>query len=1163
MVEKKANSSVDLFNTSFKPITEKISFEGSGMKDTEIAGVTEGGVPYTQAQDKEKKMNQFFDPYVDALTAAPTAAFNAVVPESWRRGQTNRFIQTKEDIAQQKAQQEQDRFFRLRNDRVKNNLLKIATTAKNKYIQTGDNKFLDLAVEAKNKIFSAEGVTDETFAQPGTEEFRGMRDSAGLFTNSPDPLPIVELHAKIFGGGAGSYFGDRTMQKNFLKDVAKGAKGSKGNWLKRAAGAVLGGASSVAVADYGYELMLDIMDQAGQAKAIVNDPQQSAGFVDAMLAGIIPDAATFGDVGINRPDQKERIESALKEFKYDAYLTSAFLGARPLYYGLRKGLGKFPLGQFGPNTSKNPNMPTSSDLLNWEQALITKYAPKGYSKTLGDGTVIKTPEIDLVYNVPNLLAPLKALGYKGPSLGKALWKTVNSNAPFNPFRFLGGVDNAKYSGKGMMDDWWPEPETMQGSMLGRQMVGNQLAPKIATTMAPAPLFGGGIRNNMAKQGDFYMQAVGQEMLGKFAPYANMIEMDADWGKLASANARGFIAKTKELENIFDESAMGAGAIFKDETMVTIGKQILKSAADGQQIDKAGNLIPRATTDKLVDFIREQIVRPVSQTGFAIGERAGNHSMRTLTQMKGLKEDIDVLLKPIKDNTMADTPYADDITRLIRAWETDIGSVKEMGYPEVAQAFTNYDNFVSKGMLLWGTDVGQNAARNNSGELLKVAQRGFNVTLQKDGTRAGQSLFKVLAESAEKSPATAYQELAAMKRIVGPRNYHNGVGMYIRDAFDQAIFEKGGILAFNSTGFRKALGIGSEGSALKAFMEEALPGPKVSKFKIFDGERGHYVDFDDELYSSGVNAGIKDMLGEEVPTGLLKAETRQLPTMQEFDRLSKIMERLFVNGVPDPSKYMMRRAIMSGTRNSLKALLPQHALQMGPKESTAGAVGMVFGGWLPAATVAWGIQHSGKLLTRPVALNVFMNALDNNLASTVRVANFARLVRMFPEEWSDFDGDLGRMQKEAMLRQQRGGGALGTAQSLTNKAVGVGQKALEKGKDFYENYNTPNIIDSVIKNREQKPLTVQDTMYAPEMSMNSGSGSGLGSSITNNPTMNPGAAASLYEGDTDAALANQFGGATQYAADGGIMNAVMDNKGKFSEIQKGINENPFTKSTGGS
>ena len=1140
MAEKKNfNSSVDRFNTAFEPMTKNISFDNTSMKDKKIVGKTDGEIPYTQAQDKIKKQNEFFDPYVDAVTAVPTALFNAVAPKGWRKGQTNRFIQTKEDIAQIKAQQEQDKFFRLRNDRVKNNVLKIATTAKNKYIQTGDSKFLDLAIDAKSKIFGAEGVTNETFANPGDSEFRGMRDSAGLFTNSPDPLPIVELHAKVIGGGFGSYFGEKTMQKNFLKGVEKGAKRSKGNWLKRAAGAVLGGASSVAVADLGYEYMLDIMDQAGQAKAIVNDPQKSAGFMDAILAGIVPDAATFGDVGINRPGAKERIESAVDEFKFDAFLTSAFFGARPLYYLTKKGVGKFPFGQFGPNASKNPNMPTNKDLLNWEQQLITKYAPKGYVKTLDDGTVIKTPEIDLTFNLP--------LG-----LGKPLWKMVNSNAPFNPFRFLGGVDNAKYSGKGMMDDWWPEPETMQGSMLGRQMIGNQLAPKIASTMAPAPLFGGGIRNNMAKQGDFYMQAIGSEMLGKFAPYANMLEMSVDWGRLASANARGFVAKSKELEKIFDDSAMGAGKIFKDETMVTISKQILKTASNKQQVDKAGNLIPRATTDKLVDFVREQIIRPVSDVGFNVGQKASSHSMRDLNQMKGLKEEMDVLLKPMKDNTMADTPYADDITRLLRAWETDIGSVKDMGYPEVSQAFTNYDNFVSKGMLLWGTDVGKAAIPGSA-----VAQRGFNITLEKDGTRAGHTLFDVLVEAAEKNPTSAYQELAAMKRIVGPRNYHNGVGVYIRDAFSDSIGEKGGMLMFDSTGFRKKLGIGSEGSALKAFMEEALPGPVVSKFKIFDGQKGHYIDFDDELYSTGVNAGIRDMLGEEVPKGLLKAETRQLPTMKEFDRLSKIMEKLFINGVPDPSKYMMRRAIMSGTRNSLKALLPQHALGMSAKEGAAGAAGMVMGGWLPAATVAWGIQHMGKVLTRPIAMNVFMNALDANIPSTIRLANFARLVRMFPEEWSDFDGDLGRMQKEAMMKEQRGGGALSNAVATGREAINLGQKVLEKGADTYKKYNSPNLLDLMNNRKQQEPLSVEDTMYAPQANLGGGGGSGVGSSITNNSTMNPGAAASLYQGDTDAALANQFGGgATQYAADGGIMNAVMDNKGKFSEIQKGINDNPF-------
>ena len=63
---------------------------------------------------------------------------------------------------------------------------------------------------------------------------------------------------------------------------------------------------------------------------------------------------------------------------------------------------------------------------------------------------------------------------------------------------------------------------------------------------------------------------------------------------------------------------------------------------------------------------------------------------------------------------------------------------------------------------------------------------------------------------------------------------------------------------------------------------------------------------------------------------------------------------------------------------------------------------------------------------------------------------------------------------------------------------------------------------------------------------------------NNPTMNPGAAGALYAGNTDAALAAQYGGGTQYAAGGGLMemNPVMNNQGKYVDMQTGINDNPF-------
>ena len=60
------------------------------------------------------------------------------------------------------------------------------------------------------------------------------------------------------------------------------------------------------------------------------------------------------------------------------------------------------------------------------------------------------------------------------------------------------------------------------------MVGGQVAPGMAATMSPAPLFGTGIRDNMATRGDFYLKVIGEEMLGKFAPYATAGDQALDW-----------------------------------------------------------------------------------------------------------------------------------------------------------------------------------------------------------------------------------------------------------------------------------------------------------------------------------------------------------------------------------------------------------------------------------------------------------------------------------------------------------------------------------------------------------------------------------------------------------------------------------------------------------
>ena len=1136
---------VDIFNKSMAPLEahkkqfQSGKFEGTGMKDETIAGFTEGAVPQTEAQQKSESLNKFLKKAViDPALVLPRAAWNLAMPKAWEKtlGQPFGFTTpgTRVEMDQRKAELEQDKLYRERQGKVRDDILMMADTAQKRFMETGDTKYLDAVVQAKNDIFAANNITDDNFVTISPNMW-GLVDDAGFFTNSPNPYPVIENLAKFGLGWQGMVKGEKLMNKHFvekfLKGAAKGGRQSKGPWLARTAGVVLGGASAVAVADFGYEGMLDIMNRAGQAKKWMKDDNVRVGMWDSILAANVPEALTFGGEGINRPSLDERKKEAFESFAWDAAITSTFFGARPLYYGIRQGIGAWPFKMFKPRPTKDPGVVTNLELLDAEQALISKY---------GSGAIAKEQMKAL-----GLKPITEKLTFNTPVLGNFLWKVVNSNAPFNPFRWMGPQGAIK---KGS-DEWWPDPVEIGGTQLGRHMVGGQIAPGIAATMSPAPLFGTGIRDNMATRGDYYLRVIGEEMLGKFAPYANAGDQALDWGALAAANTRGFQAAAKHLEIIFDESAKGAGKIFSDENMVTVGKQTLREFRNKLQVDAQGKEIPPETVSTAIKFIENQILKPVGSEGVL-----GTNSMRSLAQMKGLREGMDDLLKPLKDETLADTAYADSITRLFKAWEVDMGSVGKMGYPEVAKAWNDYDNFVSKGMLLWMTDVGKSVN--------KIQTRGFDVVLSKDPTRAGEQLFDVVVKSAQAHPERAYSELAALKRIVGPRAYHNGVGSYIRKAFDKSVHVKSGLLHFDAPGFKKALGIGEEGSALKALMEEALPGPKVTKLKIFDPLTNTMKEFDDELYASGVKQGLKDMLKEDIPEGFLKAENRILPTTKEFEHLANILERLFINGVPDPSKFMMRRAIMSGTRNSLRALLPTHALGQGAAGKTeagvmgAGAIGM---GPLAAAGIAWLVNYGGRVITNPVSMRVWMNMMDANLPETIRVANWVRLVRMYPEEFTEFDKDLAEMEKaqrqlNTMQSQtQRSKSTRGKIAEAANKAA----TAVKNTMDTYNKYNeyvNPNYFNLTTPDEPPQP-GLEDSMYAPEAT--SYDTSSVGSSITNNPVMNPAAAAELYKGNTDAALANQFaGGATQYAADGGIMNAVMDNKGKFTPIQKGINDNPF-------
>ena len=635
----------------------------------------------------------------------------------------------------------------------------------------------------------------------------------------------------------------------------------------------------------------------------------------------------------------------------------------------------------------------------------------------------------------------------------------------------------------------------------------------------------------------------RKMIGAFAPYAHLDEMIDDFSFLASKGYRGFVAHAKKLEDDFVKSAEGMGKGFSDENLVNVAKQTLREYQQKLQLDPSGQVIPSEVRQKLITFLENQILKPVGE--------GRQFSLRDVYQMKGLREQLDDLLKPLKDKTLAETSYADDISRLMKAWENDVASIERMGYPDVAKAFDAYDKFVSSGLLLYGTNVGKAAA---GGEVMK---RGFGVVLNESTTRGSHSLWDVVIKSARAGNPNSKAEIQALKRIVGDRGYVNGLGLYIRDSFDKAIKDKEGVQFFDAASFREALGIGTTGS-LNRLMKEALPGPTTNKLKIFDPATGIYKEFDDEVFETGVGKGLRDILGEEVPEGFIRTEGRRLPTLDELDDLTKVLEKLFENGVPSGAKFMMRRATMAGTRGAARSLLPSTAIGKGGAEA-AGIIGI---GPMMASVAAFLVNYGGKILTNPVSIRVLKNLADVNLPSTIRQANFARLVRMYPEEFAAFDADLAEMeqiQKEYNKNAKINTQLKSTKQSFIEGAGDVLRKGAETAGELpgmiYNSPLNPKIGDIFVQ-----PPAAAPTQFAPEAADASVAGydsASAGRVINQNQNFNPAAAGALYTGNTDAAIAAQYGG-TQYAAGGGLMelNPVMNNQGKFVKPQMGMNDNPF-------
>ena len=857
-----------------------------------------------------------------------------------------------------------------------------------------------------------------------------------------------------------------------------------------------------------------------------------------MISKAIPEALTFGPEGINRPGLSQRMFNAADEAVTDAALTAPFFFIRPAYVGLRRAISKAP----GIKMFKEPGktMATFDETTALEDLSSAEMLWKKYG---GD------------------LVQAEKAGFNVPFVGNMLTRIAQSNI-FDWISTAGLSALPKVSKK---LKGFETPSTIRAEEevmlpMGKYMFSDAFISFTSKVLGRAPWLGGWIQKNLQRNSDAWLTAF-DNMLGHMAPISHLASNKAlDFTKIMSKGAQKFRTKASEMsDKIIDLSKTKVDDPISDHFLRDAGKKVIKERKRFWQskVDPEtgkATLTPPPGGDPIINFIETQILK------------ANITGARSVEQYMGLKAAIQELYEKSGNLLL---PAEKDIVNLLKGWDNDIGALAHTGFGDLAAAFKEYDEFVANGMMIYGSDIAQKAGLN-------MNQVGMNLRLAWDDKRTAQSLFDTVIKSGTSN------DVKIVKKLVGDQAFADGVDLYIRNAFSEALTGTvGGVRKFNFEQFRKAIGLGKGQSIEKTIFKEALNNEKVV-IRGMDPKTGLMRDFQDEMWVGLAPSGrfIDDAaeFAKKVDGDVIRTK---VPSLEDFDKLIKVLERTYKHGIPDVSTFMARKAVISTTNRGLTAFLPWS----GSEKFGGAAAGVLSMGMIKALAGAWLLRYGGKVMSSPPSMRAFRNTIDDTLAETVRLANFQKLILRHPEEWQNFQMDLLQLEEEQKNKEMgatRMRDIRGRGEKLKDNIMNLGGEILEnvpKALELYDKVVPDKLGEIPIKNvpilekgafdygvdAATEALEADEMSQAtpqPKVPATEGFGGGYaapGSSLAMNTNMNPDAAGALYMGDTDAALAAQYGGGSQYAAEGGLMtdmNPVMGNDGKYTQPQTGINDNPF-------
>jgi hypothetical protein len=1087
--------------------------EGQGPADKKFVTQSPMGIPITKAQE----IIQGNQPWATDLPLSPFQRFgNLITPFGAPFGKENRWLMNEEQKKLWEAKQAESIAYQERKAKVSDQLATIFDKAEKRFEETGDEKYKQMALQAKSDILAQSGLTDADFA-PVTGDTYSLYDEFGLFRDDPNPYPMVEGAGYMAAGTYGSIKGFQNpnlkpnfgLFKKFMKGAGKGFVRGKGGWLGRVANSIMYGAAGVAGADFGYEVVLDTMNRAGKAKEFMRlNPEQRVGLLDTLAlaaTGGGQEALTFGPEGINRPDLPKRLENAMDAAVFDAAISSAFFGIRPMYLGL-KGFG----GMLGGLKTKPPaadvmksgvfkdlGAPTPNEIIAADMRLA-KFDPTDATYIGKEGKAFGMP-----FGGAKSIPAVEKVQMNIPFIGGGLTRIMKSKA----FDWLGPASNKK-------SEWLPELETIAGTTIPRFSVsGRPYIGSFVNAFQRVPAYGGPVKAGIQVAGEA-QKIRAMEMLGRFAPYVSTAEMGVDYIKLATKQADGFAKRAREMDDELYKAAKSAGAIIDDSSIIQTAKDILFRS------HKMGGV-----QGEFNNFLRTKILKPSDD--WQPGQQLLTPGKRPIGEMYELKRKMDNSYAKWSKSPDSAT-IADDLQMLYKSFETDMGSLGKTSFANLTKKWVEYEKFLSNGMLLWGTDAGR--------KLGNVKRFGYNISVGKAPARIAESFWDTLAKKTD-SGVFVKEDIQTLRNIVGDKAYNKGLGHYITKIFEDSMSTVEGIQYINPDLLAKGFGIGTKSSPLKHLFREALPGPTTTEFKIFNRDKNRWENFYDDLFGPPPGS---------VPSANVKAIQSKLPTYKDFEDLALVLDRVFKYGMPAQSTFLARSTVLQGPQGALKSSTPLGA--------AAGAYAShAAGGPLLAMASFFGLRYLGKVVTNPIRMRNWKNAMDDTLPEVLRLRNFERLIQAMPDEYEEWQVSLRDMEnanKRQNLINQNKQSARGIVdqidQAIPQVLSGVG-RAAEATPTWAKDTGA---IGNVMGWNQPPADMAQEAPVAT-------SGSEVGSSITGSNVMNPGAAAELYTGNTDAALANQYGGMNQ----GGIvsdLNPVMGNDGKFTVPQKGIQDNPFLK-----